>query len=59
MFLFGQHVTTYQIIGSAVTTIGLMVGVSDYKRHKVDEIEKTYKESDTQEGKAEYTESMK
>jgi drug/metabolite transporter (DMT)-like permease len=59
MFLFGQHVTTYQIIGSAVTTIGLMVGVSYYKRHKVDEIEKTYKESDTQEGKAEYTESMK
>ncbi len=44
MFLFGQHVTTYQIIGAVLTTAGLMVGVSDYKRHKINEIEKTYKE---------------
>ena len=46
MFLFGQNVTTYQIIGAVITTAGLMVGVSDYKRHKVDEIEKTYKEKE-------------
>lgn len=44
MYLFGQNVTAYQILGAAITTAGLMVGISDYKRHKVDEIEKTYKE---------------
>ena len=44
MFLFGQHVTTYQVIGAVITTAGLMVGVSDYKRNKVSEIEKKYKE---------------
>ncbi|MBA4317679.1 MAG: hypothetical protein C0412_04695 [Flavobacterium sp.] len=44
MFLFGQNVTIYQIIGAVITTAGLMVGVSDYKRHKINEIEKTYKE---------------
>lgn len=44
MFLFGQNVTAYQIVGAVITTAGLMVGVSDYKHHKIDEIEKTYKE---------------
>jgi drug/metabolite transporter (DMT)-like permease len=44
MLLFGQHVTFYQIVGAVVVTAGLMVGVSDYSRHKVVEIEKTYKE---------------
>ena len=44
MMLFGQNVTPYQIMGAVVTTAGLMVGVSDYSRHKVVEIEKTYKE---------------
>ncbi|MEI7811010.1 MAG: hypothetical protein WCJ01_01150 [Ignavibacteria bacterium] len=44
MFLFGQDVTVYQITGAVVTTFGLMVGVSDYKRHRVNEIEKKYKE---------------
>jgi drug/metabolite transporter (DMT)-like permease len=43
MFLFGQNVTSYQIIGAIITTTGLMVGVSDYKRNKVNEIEKRYK----------------
>ncbi len=43
MFLFGQNVNSYQIVGAVITTIGLMVGVSDYKRHKVEEIEKKYK----------------
>jgi hypothetical protein len=43
MFLFGQNVNSYQIVGAVITTVGLMVGVSDYKRHKVDEIEKKYK----------------
>jgi len=44
MFLFGENVTSYQIIGAVITTAGLMVGVSDYKRHKVEEIKKTYQE---------------
>lgn len=43
MILFGQNVTGYQIVGAVVTTAGLMVGVSDYKRNKVEEIEKKYK----------------
>lgn len=42
MFLFGENVTIYQIIGAVITTAGLMVGVSDYKRHKVEEIKRTY-----------------
>ena len=44
MMLFGQNVTTYQIVGAVITTAGLMVGVSDYSRNKVVEIEKTYKD---------------
>ena len=40
MILFGKDVTVYQIIGAVVTTVGLIVGVSDYKRNKVEEIEK-------------------
>lgn len=40
MLLFGKEVTLYQIIGAVVVTIGLMVGVSDYGRHKVEEIQK-------------------
>ncbi len=43
MFLFGQNVTIYQIIGAVITTGGLMVGVSDYKNNKIEEIEKKYK----------------
>ena len=43
MFLFGENVTGYQIVGAVVTTLGLIVGVSDYKRNKVEEIEKRYK----------------
>jgi hypothetical protein len=40
MMFFGAVVTTYQIIGAFITTIGLVVGVSDYKRNKVVEIER-------------------
>ncbi|MCX6170974.1 MAG: hypothetical protein NTX65_16695 [Ignavibacteriales bacterium] len=43
MFLFGQNVTIYQVIGAVITTAGLMVGVSDYKNNKIEEIEKKYK----------------
>lgn len=43
MFLFGQNVTVYQVIGAVITTAGLMVGVSDYKNNKIEEIEKKYK----------------
>ncbi|NJD21586.1 MAG: hypothetical protein FIA82_02795 [Melioribacter sp.] len=43
MFLFGQNVTTYQVVGAVITTAGLMVGVSDYKKNKIEEIEKKYK----------------
>ncbi len=42
MILFGEDVTGFQIAGAVVTTAGLMVGVSDYKRNKVVEIEKKY-----------------
>ncbi|MCX8010716.1 MAG: hypothetical protein N3A61_06155 [Ignavibacteria bacterium] len=42
MMLFGKEVTLYQIIGAVVTTLGLIVGVSDYSRHKVEEIKKTH-----------------
>ena len=38
MILFGKDVTVYQIIGAIVVTAGLMVGVSDYKRNKIEEI---------------------
>lgn len=40
MILFGREVTAYQIAGAAITTAGLMVGVMDYSRNKVVEIEK-------------------
>lgn len=43
MLLFGEDVTVPQIIGAVVVTAGLMVGVSDYKRNKVVEIEKKFK----------------
>ncbi|MBU2444272.1 MAG: hypothetical protein KJ666_01695 [Bacteroidetes bacterium] len=43
MLLFGKDVTLYQIAGAVVVTAGLMVGVSDVSRHKVEEIEKTHK----------------
>jgi drug/metabolite transporter (DMT)-like permease len=44
MFLFGEKVTGYQIAGAVVVTLGLMIGVSDYSRNKVEEIEKRHKE---------------
>ena len=40
MLLFGRDVTGYQIAGAVVVTAGLMVGVMDYSRNKVVEIEK-------------------
>ncbi|MCK7526252.1 MAG: hypothetical protein MZV64_55935 [Ignavibacteriales bacterium] len=40
MLLFGKEVTIYQIIGAVVVTAGLMVGVMDYSKNKVVEIEK-------------------
>lgn len=43
MILFGKDVTIPQIIGAVVVTAGLMVGVSDFSRNKVEEIEKKYK----------------
>ena len=43
MLLFGREVTVYQIIGAAITTAGLMIGVMDYSRNKVVEIEKRNK----------------
>lgn len=43
MFLFGKDVTVAQIIGAVVVTGGLMVGVSDYSKNKVEEIVKKYK----------------
>ncbi len=43
MLLFGEKVTGYQIAGAVVVTIGLMIGVSDYSRNKVEEIEKKHK----------------
>jgi drug/metabolite transporter (DMT)-like permease len=44
MLLFGEKVTGYQIAGAVVVTLGLMIGVSDYSRNKVEEIEKRHKE---------------
>ncbi len=43
MILFGKEVTGLQIAGAVITTAGLMVGVSDYSRNKVVEIEKKHK----------------
>lgn len=43
MIFFGKEVTIPQIIGAVVVTAGLMVGVSDFSRNKVEEIEKKYK----------------
>ncbi|MCU0343240.1 MAG: hypothetical protein MUF28_05410 [Ignavibacterium sp.] len=40
MLLFGKDVTFYQIIGAVVVTAGLMVGVMDYSKNRVVEIEK-------------------
>jgi drug/metabolite transporter (DMT)-like permease len=43
MLLFGEKVTISQILGAAVVTAGLMVGVMDYSKNKVVEIEKRNK----------------
>ncbi len=43
MLLFGKNVTGFQIAGAVVVTAGLMVGVSDVSKNKVEEIEKTHK----------------
>ena len=40
MLLFGKDVTGYQIAGAVVVTAGLMVGVMDYSKNKVEEIGK-------------------
>lgn len=40
MLLFGKDVTGFQIAGAVVVTAGLMVGVMDYSKNKVVEIEK-------------------
>jgi len=40
MLLFGKNVTVYQIIGAVVVTAGLMVGVMDHRKNKVEEIER-------------------
>jgi len=40
MLLFGKDVTGYQIAGAVVVTAGLMVGVMDYSKNKVVEINK-------------------
>jgi drug/metabolite transporter (DMT)-like permease len=40
MLLFGKDVTGYQIAGAVVVTAGLMVGVMDYSKNKVEEIER-------------------
>lgn len=40
MLLFGEDVTLYQIIGAVIVTAGLMVGIMDYSKNKVAEIEK-------------------
>jgi len=40
MLLFGKDVTFYQILGAVVVTAGLMVGVMDHRKNKVEEIEK-------------------
>lgn len=40
MLLFGKEVTGYQIAGAVVVTAGLMIGVMDHRRNKVEEIAK-------------------
>ena len=40
MLLFGKEVTGYQIVGAVVVTAGLMIGVMDHRRNKVEEIAK-------------------
>lgn len=40
MLLFGKEVTIIQILGAVVVTAGLIVGVSDYSKNKVEEIVK-------------------
>jgi drug/metabolite transporter (DMT)-like permease len=42
MLLFGKEVTLIQIIGAVIVTAGLIVGVSDYSKNKVEEIVKKY-----------------
>jgi hypothetical protein len=42
MLLFGKEVTIIQIIGAVVVTLGLIVGVSDYSKNKVEEITKKF-----------------
>lgn len=42
MLLFGKEVTIIQIIGAVVVTSGLIIGVSDYSKNKVEEIAKKY-----------------
>lgn len=44
MFLFGKDVTWWQVGGAVITTGGLIVGVSDYSKNKVEAIESKYKE---------------
>jgi len=44
MLLFGKEVTGFQITGAVVVTGGLMIGVMDYSRNKVVEIEKKNKQ---------------
>jgi len=44
MLLFGKNVTVPQIVGAVVVTAGLMIGVSDYKRNKVEAIENVHKD---------------
>lgn len=40
MLLFGKDVTGWQVGGAVVVTAGLMVGVMDYSKNRVEEIEK-------------------
>lgn len=40
MLLFGKDVTGFQIAGAVVVTAGLMIGVMDHRKNKVEEIEK-------------------
>ncbi|NWF50650.1 MAG: hypothetical protein HXY49_08920 [Ignavibacteriaceae bacterium] len=44
MIFFGKEVTIYQIAGAFIVSAGLGIGVLDYKRNKVNEIEKKYKD---------------
>jgi drug/metabolite transporter (DMT)-like permease len=42
MLLFGKEVTIIQVLGAVIVTTGLIVGVSDYSKNKVEEIAKKY-----------------